>query len=81
VPDTELAVTVHHGDHDNVDRTYGVLGRHVAEHALQVCAPVREYYLVGSEHTDDRQRWQTELAWPIQSTPPQQFPQHRKEQL
>jgi DNA-binding transcriptional MerR regulator/effector-binding domain-containing protein len=69
VPDSELAVTVHYGDHDSVDRTYGVLGRHVAEQAVDVSTPVREYYLVGPEHTDDRQRWQTELAWPIQRGP------------
>jgi DNA-binding transcriptional MerR regulator len=80
VPDTELAVTVHHGDYNNVDRTYGVLGRHAAKHALHVCAPVREYYLVGPEHTDEVQQWQTEIAWPIQRTPPHQSPLHRKEQ-
>jgi DNA-binding transcriptional MerR regulator len=74
VPDSELAVTVHHGDDNNVDRTYGVLGRHVAKLALRVSAPVREYYLVGTEHTDNRRQWQTELAWPIQRTPPQQSP-------
>jgi DNA-binding transcriptional MerR regulator len=74
VPDAELAVTVHYGDHDNVDRTYGRLGRHVAEHALRASAPVREYYLVGSEHTDNPQQWQTEIAWPIQRTERQQPP-------
>jgi effector-binding domain-containing protein len=52
------------------DRTYGSLGRHVAEHALQVRTPVREYYLVGAHHTEDRRAWQTEIAWPIQRTPP-----------
>jgi DNA-binding transcriptional MerR regulator len=65
---TELAVTVHHGDHTQVDRSYGALGRHVAERALRVCTPVREYYLVGLEHTDNAQQWQTEIAWPIQRT-------------
>jgi DNA-binding transcriptional MerR regulator/effector-binding domain-containing protein len=81
VPDAELAVAIHRGDHDNVDRTYGSLGRHVAEHALQVRTPVREYYLVGAEHTDDRRAWQTEIAWPIHRTPTQQSPPHpRKEQ-
>jgi len=82
VPDAELAVTIHRGDHDNVDRTYGSLGRHVAEHALGVGTPVREYhYLVGAEHTDDRRAWQTEIAWPIHRTPPQQSAAHpRKEQ-
>ena len=80
VPDTELAVTVHRGDHDNVDRTYGVLGRHVAEHALRVSAPVREYYLVSAEHTDNREQWQTELAWPIQRRPLQQSRTDRKDE-
>jgi DNA-binding transcriptional MerR regulator/effector-binding domain-containing protein len=76
VPDAELAVTIHRGDHGNVDLTYGSLGRHVAEHSLQVRTPVREYYLVGAEHTDDRRRWQTEIAWPIHRTAPQQPPPH-----
>jgi effector-binding domain-containing protein len=81
VPDTGLAVTIHRADHDNVDRTYGSLGRHVAEHALGVGTPIREYYLAGAEHTADRRAWQTEIAWPIHRTPPQQSPPHpRKEQ-
>jgi DNA-binding transcriptional MerR regulator/effector-binding domain-containing protein len=80
VPDAELAVTVHHGDHNNVDRTYGALGRHVAEHALHVCAPVREYYLVGSEHTVDAQQRETEIAWPIQRIPPHHPRTNQEEQ-
>jgi DNA-binding transcriptional MerR regulator/effector-binding domain-containing protein len=79
IPGTELAVTVHYGDHDYVDRTYGVLGRHVAEHGLHVGTPVREYYLVGPEHTDNTEEWQTEIAWPIKRTPPQQPPTDREE--
>jgi DNA-binding transcriptional MerR regulator len=79
IPASELAVTVHYGDHDHVDRSYGVLGRHVAEHALHVDTPVREHYLVGPEHTDNAQEWQTEIAWPIQRTPPQQPLTDRKE--
>jgi effector-binding domain-containing protein/DNA-binding transcriptional MerR regulator len=80
VPDAELAVTVHHGDHNSVDRTYGALGRHAAEHALHVCAPVREYYLIGPEHTDDAQQQRTEIAWPIQRTPPHHPRANQKEQ-
>ena len=34
----------------------GVLGRHVAGHALRVCTPVREYYLIGPEHTGNAQQ-------------------------
>jgi hypothetical protein len=76
VPDAGLAVTIHRGDLDNVDRTYGSFSRHVAEHALGVGTPIREYYLVGAEHTDDRRAWQTEIAWPIHRRPPQQSPPH-----
>ena len=79
IPATELAATVHYGEHDNVDRTYGALGRHVAEHALDVRTPVREYYLVGAEHTDNEHDWQTEIAWPIQRTPPERPPTERKD--
>ena len=66
IPSAELAVTVHHGTHDDFDRSYGALGRHVAEHALNVQTPVREYYLVGPEHSENPEEWRTEIAWPIE---------------
>jgi DNA-binding transcriptional MerR regulator len=65
VPAAELAVTIHHGAHDDFDRSYGALGRYLAEHDLKVAEPVREYYLVGPRHTEDANRWQTEIAWPV----------------
>jgi effector-binding domain-containing protein len=69
VPAVELAVTIHHGAHDDLDRSYGALGRYLAEHDLQVGDPVREYYLVGPRHTEDADQWQTEIAWPLARTP------------
>ena len=56
VPAVELAVTVHHGPHDDIDVSYGALGTYVAEHALAVAGPVRENYLVGPRDTGDAAR-------------------------
>jgi DNA-binding transcriptional MerR regulator len=68
IPATELAVILHQGSHDDVDRSYGALATYVTEHALQVDGPIREYYLVGRRDTSDAAAWQTEIGWPIFST-------------
>jgi DNA-binding transcriptional MerR regulator len=73
VPGAELAVTIHHGAHDDLDRSYGALGRYLAEHDLKVEDPVREYYPVGPRHTEDASRWQTEIAWPVARKHPSRF--------
>jgi DNA-binding transcriptional MerR regulator len=65
LPATELAVTVHHGPHGDIDVSYGRLGAYVAGHALPITGPVREAYLVGPADTADEQRWRTEIGWPI----------------
>jgi len=70
IPGAELAVIVHPGPHDDVDRSYGALATYVAEHALQVEGPIREYYLVGRRDTSDDKAWRTEICWPIFSTGP-----------
>jgi DNA-binding transcriptional MerR regulator len=64
----ELAVIVHCGSHADVDRSYGALGTYVADHALQVDGPIREYYLVDRRDTADESAWRTEICWPIFST-------------
>jgi DNA-binding transcriptional MerR regulator len=68
IPAAELAVIVHSGSHDDVDRSYGALASYVADHALSVDGPVREYYLVGRADTADESAWRTEICWPIFST-------------
>jgi effector-binding domain-containing protein len=68
VPAAELAVTVHHGPHTDIDVTYGALGTHVTEHALAVAGPVREHYLVDARSTADAGQWRTEIGWPIFQT-------------
>ncbi|OHV41747.1 MULTISPECIES: MerR family transcriptional regulator [Pseudofrankia] len=65
VPAAELAVTVHRGPHDDIDVTYGALGRYVTEQALGVAGPVREVYLVGPRDTDDETAWRTEIGRPV----------------
>lgn len=65
VPAVELAVTVHRGPHDDIDVSYGRLGRYVAEHALAVAGPVRETYLIGPRDTPDFASWRTEIGWPV----------------
>jgi len=65
VPGAELALTVHAGIPAEIDRAYGALATYVADHALAVDGPIREYYLVGSHDTADETRWRTEIGWPI----------------
>lgn len=65
LPAVELAVTTHHGDHDDADVTYGQLGAWVVANALTVAGPVRERYLVGPRDTDDVAAWRTEIGWPV----------------
>ncbi len=68
VPPAELAVIVHSGPHDHIDRAYGALAAHVTQHALAVDGPIREYYLSGRADTPDESAWRTEIGWPIFQT-------------
>ncbi|MBP2706728.1 MerR family transcriptional regulator [Microbispora sp. RL4-1S] len=61
LPAAELAVTMHHGPHDDIDVSYGRLGAH----ALAVDGPVHERYLVGPRDSADPSSWRTEIGWPI----------------
>ena len=65
LPAVELAVAVHVGPHDDVDRTYGTLATHVAERELSVDGPIRERYLVGRHDGAEPAAWRTEVGWPI----------------
>jgi DNA-binding transcriptional MerR regulator len=65
LPAVELAVTTHHGDHDDIEVTYGELGSWVVANALAVAGPVRETYLVGPRDTHDAEAWRTEIGWPV----------------
>jgi effector-binding domain-containing protein len=65
MPAAELAVTVHHGGHDDIDVTYGRLGRWVSDQALAVDGPVYETYLHGPRDDVEQRAWRTEIGWPI----------------
>jgi DNA-binding transcriptional MerR regulator len=65
VPGAELAFILHPGTPADIDKAYGALATYVADHALAVDGPIREYYLVGSHDTADETKWRTEIGWPI----------------
>jgi DNA-binding transcriptional MerR regulator len=58
---TEAAVAVHDGPPEEADRTYGALGTVVAERAIGVDGPIREYYPDGFTPGPHR----TEICWPV----------------
>jgi DNA-binding transcriptional MerR regulator/effector-binding domain-containing protein len=68
VPPAELAIIVHQGPDNHIDRSYGALADHVTRHALGVDGPIREYYLAGRLDTPDEAAWRTEIGWPIFQT-------------
>jgi DNA-binding transcriptional MerR regulator/effector-binding domain-containing protein len=65
IPAAEAAVVVHEGVADDIDRTYGALGTAVAERAIGVDGPIREYYVVGFADTADETLHRTEVCWPV----------------
>jgi DNA-binding transcriptional MerR regulator len=56
LPAVEVAIAVHDGPFDEIDRTYGALGAHVASRAIGVRGTLREHYLDESH---------SEVAWPV----------------
>lgn len=66
VPAATLAVTIHAGAYREIDRTYGALGTYVAANEIRAAGPIREYYLVGPDVTDDSTELRTEVCWPIE---------------
>jgi DNA-binding transcriptional MerR regulator/effector-binding domain-containing protein len=65
IPAVEAAVAVHEGAFSEIDRTYAAVGEVVAERAIGVDGPIREYYLVSSADTDDVGKHRTEVCWPV----------------
>ncbi len=66
LPQQRFAVAVHAGPFTDCDLTYGWLGSHVAEHDRALPDPIVERYLIGPDHTDDPNQFQTEICWPIE---------------
>ena len=67
IPRVETAVMVHSGPIGDIDQTYGRLGTMVAERAIGVDGPIREYYLVPFTEPD-LSRHRTEICWPVFQT-------------
>jgi len=65
IPAVDVAVAVHAGSIADLDRTYAALGAVVAERAIGLDGPMREYYLVSPLDTDDESRHRTEVCWPV----------------
>jgi DNA-binding transcriptional MerR regulator len=65
IPAVELATTTHAGPHTDIDCSYGALGTYVADHALGIDGPIREYYVVDRHTTTDSSMWRTQIGWPI----------------
>jgi DNA-binding transcriptional MerR regulator len=70
IPATEAAVAVHEGAPEDIDRTYAALGEVVAERAIGVDGPIREYYLSGIPTASDDAPHRTEVCWPVFRTAP-----------
>jgi len=67
IPGVEAAVMLHSGSPADSDQTYGALGTVVAERAIGVEGPIREYYLVPFTEPD-LSRHRTEICWPVFQT-------------
>ena len=65
LPARQQALTVHRGDHHDIDVTYGALARRLADHALFVDGPVHETHLVGPRDTGDPAARRTEMGRPV----------------
>jgi DNA-binding transcriptional MerR regulator len=64
---TEAAIAVHDGPFEDADRTYGDIGTVVAEQAIGVDGPIREYYLDGLDGPGPHR---VEICWPVFRTSP-----------
>jgi DNA-binding transcriptional MerR regulator len=62
IPAADVAVAVHQGSFDELDRTYGALGTFVTERAIGVEGPIREHYLENHGASDEPT---TEVCWPV----------------
>ena len=67
IPAAEAAVMIHAGSLADSDRTYAALGTVVAERAIGVEGPIREYYQVPFSEPDPA-RYRTEICWPVFQT-------------
>jgi DNA-binding transcriptional MerR regulator len=65
IPAMEAAVMLHSGPIGDIDQTYGTLGTVVAERAIGVDGPIREYYLSPLSESAPVESQRTEICWPV----------------
>jgi DNA-binding transcriptional MerR regulator len=65
IPGVEAAVMLHAGPIGDLDQTYGRLGTVVAERAIGVDGPIREYYLSPLIEATPAEDQRTEICWPV----------------
>jgi effector-binding domain-containing protein len=65
IPGVEAAVMLHCGPIGDLDQTYGHLGTVVAERAIGVDGPIREYYLSPLTEPTPAEDQRTEICWPV----------------
>ncbi|HLS78045.1 MAG TPA: MerR family transcriptional regulator [Nocardia sp.] len=65
LPARHVAIALHLGSFDDVDRTYAALGSEVAEQDRSLEEAIREIYLVGPGDTEDPAEYRTEICWPV----------------
>jgi hypothetical protein len=63
VPAAELAVGLHRGAVADLDRSYGAVGRVVAEQGIGIDGPIREHFLGRDPSARDAEL--VEVGWPI----------------
>ena len=65
IPGGRHAVALHAGAFEELDLTYGLLGRHVLDRGQGADGPIREVYLVTPADTADPAQLRTEICWPV----------------
>jgi DNA-binding transcriptional MerR regulator len=65
LPAAELAVGLHRGPLGDLDRSYGAVGRVVAEQGIGIDGPIREHFLGRDPGSVDRAVQLVEVAWPV----------------
>lgn len=65
----DLAVAEHVGGYGTLDRTYGALAALVARSGRGLGDPIREYYRVSVNDSDDPADYRTDVCWPVSGPP------------
>jgi DNA-binding transcriptional MerR regulator len=68
LPAAELAIGLHRGRLGDLDRSYGAVGRVVAEQGITTDGAIREHFLGRDPQADDPEVQLVEVAWPVDRT-------------